>query len=157
MSDQRPEIDPDTIADDFGLKGLTVEDGAATLTTTPTTEQAKALVLEMSLACGRMLDDDQAPNYVEFEVHKAGHPGYVVHVRRAERPTPHALRQEAEARAEKAESALARANKVLDKIAEHVCPDEDGTWTDSYGLLESIGNAIESTGRKVWDQNGDTK
>ncbi|MEV4155434.1 hypothetical protein AB0J48_20630 [Nocardia salmonicida] len=95
------------IADDFGLQSLAVENGAAILTTAPTTDQARALVLAMSEACGKMLDDDQASNYIEFEVHKAQHPGYVVHVRRAERPSPHTLRREAEARADKAEARAA--------------------------------------------------
>jgi hypothetical protein len=114
------------IADGFGIKGLAIDDGVATLTTTPTTEQAKELVLAMSLACGRMLDDDQAPNYVEFEVSPAGHPGYIVHVRRAGGPSPHTLRRSAEARAEQAEATLTRIRQAL---AGHpqcdVHPDDD--------------------------------
>jgi hypothetical protein len=43
------------------------------------------------------------------------------------------------------------ANKALNEIALRVRPDEDGTWTDRDGLLESIGNTVESTGRKVWE------
>ncbi|WP_280381029.1 hypothetical protein [Nocardia wallacei] len=94
--------DPEAVADEFGIQGLAIEDGTATLTTMPTSEQARELVLAMSLACGRMLDDDQATNYVEFEVSPANRPGYVVHVRRAGGPTPHTLRKEAEARIETA-------------------------------------------------------
>ncbi|MFC9966311.1 hypothetical protein ACFVH4_18945 [Nocardia ignorata] len=101
------ELEDDSIDNDFGIQGMSIEPGASTLTTRPTTERARRLVLAMSLACGRMLDDDQAPNYVEFEVSPANQPGYVVHVRRAEGPSPHTLRRDAEARAEKAEARLA--------------------------------------------------
>lgn len=104
------EIDPETVADGFGIRSLAPEDGAAVLTTVADTEQARALVLAMSDACGRMLDDDQATNYVEFEVMKAERPAYVVHVRRAERPTPHQLRREAEARVAELEAQLERAD-----------------------------------------------
>jgi hypothetical protein len=104
---EMPDLAAADIAESFGIKGLAVDDGVATLTTKPTTEQAKELVLAMSLACGRMLDDDQAPNYVEFEVQPARHPGYIVHVRRAGGPSPHTLRREAEARAEQVEAILA--------------------------------------------------
>lgn len=97
----------DTIAREFGIQGLTIENGTSTLTTRPTTERARQLVLAMSLACGRMLDDDQAPNYVEFEVSPAGHPGYIVHVRRAVGPSPHTLRRAAEARIAELEAAQA--------------------------------------------------
>lgn len=44
--------------------------------------------------------------------------------------------------------------EVLDRIADRVRLDEDGTWTDQDGILESIGNTIEATGRKVWDDEG---
>ncbi|MEU6580642.1 hypothetical protein [Nocardia sp. NPDC046763] len=47
---------------------------------------------------------------------------------------------------------LLAARKALDEIARRVRPDEDGTWTDQDGLLESIGNIVESTGRKVWEE-----
>lgn len=46
---------------------------------------------------------------------------------------------------------LEQARKALDDIARRVQPDEDGTWTDRDGLLKSIGDTIESTGRKVWE------
>lgn len=111
MADElrQPEtINPDTIADEFGIQGLGVDNGIPTLTTIPTSEQARELLLAMSLACGRMLDDDQAPNYVEFEVSPAGHPGYVVHVRRAGGPSPHTLRKAAEARVAELEAELER-------------------------------------------------
>lgn len=101
------ELEAERVADGFGIQSLTADGGIATLTTAPTTEQARELVLAMSLACGRMLDDDQATNYVEFEVSPANQPGYVVHVRRAAGPSPHTLRREAEARADLAETRIA--------------------------------------------------
>lgn len=51
------------------------------------------------------------------------------------------------------EADQAVANKALDEIAGYVQPDEDGMWTDADGLLESIGNTVESTGRKVWEES----
>lgn len=101
------ELEADSINRDFGIQAMSIAPGESTLTTKPTTERARRLVLAMSLACGRMLDEDQAPNYVEFEVSPAGQPGYVVHVRRAGGPSPHSLRQAAEARAERAEARVA--------------------------------------------------
>ena len=112
-------VDPDKVADEFGIKSLGVVDGVPTLTTEPTSEQARALVLEMSLALGKMLDDDQAPNYVEFEVSPAGHPGYVVHVRRAIGQTPHALRKKAEARVAELEARLVEVEQERDLAIAH--------------------------------------
>lgn len=57
------------------------------------------------------------------------------------------------ARAAELEADQAVANKALDEIAGYVQPDEDGMWTDADGLLESIGNTVESTGRKVWEES----
>ncbi|WP_327139389.1 hypothetical protein [Nocardia sp. NBC_01327] len=101
------ELQGERVADEFGIQSLATENGVATLTTVPTTEQARELVLTMSLACGRMLDDDQAQNYIEFEASPANRPGYIVHVRRAGGPSPHTLRRDAEARAEHAEARVA--------------------------------------------------
>ena len=115
MTDPTPPLDPDAIADEFGIESLGVVDGVATLTTTPTTEQSRALVLAMSLACGKMLDDDQATNYVEFEVSPAGHPGYIVHVRRGERPSPHDLRKSADARVAELEARVAELEEQLNQ------------------------------------------
>ncbi|MDH6282906.1 hypothetical protein [Prescottella agglutinans] len=39
--------------------------------------------------------------------------------------------------------------EALDKIAKAVALDEDGMWTDQDGILESIGNIVQSTGRTV--------
>ncbi|WP_407107839.1 hypothetical protein [Rhodococcus aetherivorans] len=96
----------------FGIKSLEARDGAADLKLVANTEQAEHLMLAISDACGHMLDSNDATNYVEFEVSKRGRPTYVVHVRRHMRPTPHKLREQAEARAERAEAALARVGDI---------------------------------------------
>lgn len=38
---------------------------------------------------------------------------------------------------------------ALDEIAEAVALDEDGTWCDHDGILESVGNTVRSTGRTI--------
>ncbi|WIV32202.1 hypothetical protein QN084_06215 [Paenarthrobacter sp. R1] len=43
---------------------------------------------------------------------------------------------------------------ALDRIAQLVTPNDGGSWSDPYGVLESIGLAVESTGREV-DWEGD--
>ncbi|MGV9742838.1 hypothetical protein [Nocardia farcinica] len=48
------------------------------------------------------------------------------------------------------EAELNRTGEALDYIARRVRPDIDGTWCDQDGILESVGNAVEKTGRKVW-------
>lgn len=133
-------LDPETVADEFGIKGLAIDNGIPTLTITPTSEQARELVLAMSLACGRMLDDDQAPNYVEFEVSPAGHPGYVVHVRRAGGPSPHTLRQEAESRAAKLEVRLDRVTDLFERWAAEEAEHRRGGF---FGIAEGLNIAIE--------------
>lgn len=40
-------------------------------------------------------------------------------------------------------------SEALDRIAEIVGPDDDGTWCDMPGMLESIGNLVCRTGRAV--------
>lgn len=50
--------------------------------------------------------------------------------------------------------ALADANKALDKVAKYAAPNDAPGWSDSDGLLESICNTIESTGRTInWEGN----
>lgn len=134
-ADHAGAINPDTVADEFGIQELTAKNGISTLTTIPTSEQARELVLAMSLACGRMLDDDQAPNYVEFEVSPADRPGYVVHVRRAGGPTPHTLRQEAEGRVAELEPRFDRYRTALESMAMHSC--------------------ISRTHKRCWDRHSD--
>ncbi|AVP71280.1 hypothetical protein [Prescottella equi] len=38
---------------------------------------------------------------------------------------------------------------ALDRIAEVIALDEDGTWCDHDGILESVGNAVRATGRTI--------
>ncbi|WP_327139388.1 hypothetical protein [Nocardia sp. NBC_01327] len=61
----------------------------------------------------------------------------------------------ARARIAELQTDWAALGEALDKIARYAQPDEDGTWTDSDGLLEGIGNAVEATGRKVWEADTD--
>lgn len=135
------ELQGERVADEFGLQSVTAENGVATLTTVPTTEQARKLVLTMSLACGRMLDDDQAQNYIEFEASPANHPGYIVHVRRAGGPSPHTLRREAEARAAKAEARIVDLEDERDDLGETV-----GRVTDLYEAWAAEENEHRAAG-----------
>lgn len=66
-----------------------------------------------------------------------------------------ASRRALQGRIAELETEQVAANKALDDIARHVRPDDDGTWTDRDGVLESIGDAIELTGRKVWEASDD--
>jgi len=51
-------------------------------------------------------------------------------------------------------NALTHSDRMaLDSIARAVAPDEDGTWTDADGKLESIGNIIHRTGRTIENWN----
>ncbi|MFE3060577.1 hypothetical protein [Nocardia sp. NPDC059239] len=129
------------VADEFGIQSLAAENGVATLTTVPTTEQARELVLAMSLACGRMLDDDQAQNYVEFTASPANQPGYVVHVRRAGGPSPHTLRREAEARAAELEQRL---DRVTDLFEAWAVEENDHRTAGELGIAEGFHVAIEA-------------
>ncbi|MBM4469870.1 hypothetical protein GS502_11150 [Rhodococcus hoagii] len=38
---------------------------------------------------------------------------------------------------------------ALDEIAKAVALDEDGTWCDHDGILESVGNTVRATGRTI--------
>ncbi|MET8648495.1 hypothetical protein [Nocardia aurea] len=148
------DINPDTIADEFGILSLGVEDGVPTLTTTPTTEQARELVLAMSLACGKMLDDDQAPNYVEFEVSPAGkhdQPAYVVHVRRADGPSPHTLRKEADARVAELEALNGELGQRVNELTAQRNPEDEvlveGSWFHPADLPKILGNFMRASDR----------
>ncbi|QRE81860.1 hypothetical protein F1734_17490 [Rhodococcus ruber] len=124
LVDTLADADPSTVADGFGIKSLQVQDGAADLKFVANTEQAEHLMLAISDACGHMLDSNDATNYVEFQVSKRGRPTYVVHVRRYMRPTPHKLREQAEARAERAEAALERVRSLTARPDGSSRPDE---------------------------------
>lgn len=142
------KLQGERVADEFGLQSLTAENGVATLTTVPTTEQARALVLTMSLACGRMLDDDQAQNYVEFEASPAGQLDYVVHVRRAGGSSPHTLRRESEARAAKAEARIVELERRLDRVTDlfeaWAAEENEHRIAGEFGLAEGLHVAIEA-------------
>lgn len=135
------ELEGERVANEFGIQSLTTENGVPTLTTVPTTEQARGLVLAMSLACGRMLDDDQAQNYVEFEVSPANQPGYIVHVRRAGGPSPHTLRREAENRAGELERRL---DRVTDLFEAWAAEENEHRTAGQLGIAEGLHVAIEA-------------
>lgn len=138
------ELEADSIDRDFGIQAMSIAPGESTLSTTPTTERARNLVLAMSLACGRMLDEDQAPNYVEFEVSPANHAGYVVHVRRAEGRSPHTLRRDAEARAEKAEARIAELEAERDDWQKL-----SAKWNTRFAQLSNQGAELDQRGREL--------
>lgn len=135
------ELEGERIADGFGIQSLTAENGVATLATVPTTEQARELVLTMSLACGRMLDDDQAQNYIEFEASPANQPGYIVHVRRAGGPSPHTLRREAEASVAALEKRL---DRVTDLFEAWAAEENKHRAAGELGIAEGLHVAIEA-------------
>lgn len=43
---------------------------------------------------------------------------------------------------------------ALDAIARAVALDEDGMWTDQDGILETVANIVQSTGRTVGNWEG---
>ncbi|AHH20794.1 hypothetical protein NONO_c60180 [Nocardia nova SH22a] len=145
------DLSPADIADQFGIQGLAVKDGVTTLTTKPTSEEARELVLAMSLACGRMLDDDQAPNYVEFEVQPAGHPGYIVHVRRQPGRSPHSLRLEAEKRAERAEAIVERVREYVDELTSVLVVGGSSSEQHVFDTERRIGLMLNTLIRKETD------
>lgn len=44
--------------------------------------------------------------------------------------------------------------EALDRIGRLVTPNDGGSWSDPSGVIESIGRAVESTGREI-DWEGD--
>lgn len=86
----------DDPTDDMLLKSLTANEGHVDLTMEAGGPKSEAVLLAISDACGQMLDEHDATNYVEFTVAKAGRPAYVVNVRRTVGRTPHQLRLAAE-------------------------------------------------------------
>jgi hypothetical protein len=57
--------------------------------------------------------------------------------------------EKVEAERDQAQAELKAANEALDKVTEHVQPNDGHCWSDADGLLESIGNTVENTGRTV--------
>lgn len=79
----------------------------------PNSEQALLLISD---ACGQMLDDNAATNYVEFTVSKRERPTYIVLVRRYAKPTPHDLRRAAEDERDAAREEVAVLERENDAI-----------------------------------------
>ncbi|MGW1433103.1 hypothetical protein ACWD6K_31345 [Streptomyces sp. NPDC002431] len=98
------------LVDGTMMRSLTIKDGVATL------ELAEAIELVRIFAAGMrgVLDGHGATNYVEMEMTDgATGEGFTVTIRRRERPTPHELRQQAEARVEELTAELAAARQIL--------------------------------------------
>ncbi|OZC62755.1 hypothetical protein CH276_14135 [Rhodococcus sp. 06-470-2] len=105
--------DPEKVEDQLLLESLTTTDGSIDVKIVTNGEDAERVMLAISDSMGEMLDTYEAANYVEFTVSKRGRPTFVTTIRRFGKPTPHELRQQAEAerdewraRAEAAESEL---------------------------------------------------
>jgi hypothetical protein len=108
------DLAAEILADGTMLKGLTIENGVATLETEP----AREILLTLVAAMRTMLDSYGAQNYLETEItapsvaldlRDGQNPtdSYTVTIQRRQRPTPHEFRQQAEAR-------IAAALEVLD-------------------------------------------
>lgn len=132
-----PDTDGGDPADEMRIREMSVKDGVANLTMTSGGPESEAVLLAMADAMGSMLDEHDATNYVEFDLRKRGMPAYSVCVRRYNRPTPHQLRKEADARAEAAEGTLAELmgdlSKTIDTLREHA--DSIGTGDDGHEWL----------------------
>ncbi|MER6515061.1 hypothetical protein ABT158_50235 [Nonomuraea sp. NPDC001636] len=133
------------LADQTLLRGLTVEDGGINLDLIPPREIA---ALWVHCAIG-MLGD--APNYTEtevkmpsvsLEISPAGmYDRYALIVQRVGKLTPHEARQQAEARAEQAETAIARVRELASKAQGSLgagctcsqCEDDASEPCDDFG------------------------
>ncbi|WP_404974764.1 hypothetical protein [[Kitasatospora] papulosa] len=108
--DSLGDLAAEILVDGTMMRALTIRDGVATL------ELAEATEMVTIFAAGMrgVLDGHGASNYVEMEMTdgKTGE-GFTVTVRRRERPTPHELRQQADARADKLAAELAEARQLL--------------------------------------------
>ncbi|MFE0079203.1 hypothetical protein [[Kitasatospora] papulosa] len=108
--DSLGDLAAEILVDGTMMRALTIRDGVATL------ELAEATEMVTIFAAGMrgVLNGHGASNYVEMEMTdgKTGE-GFTVTVRRRERPTPHELRQQADARADKLAAELAEARRVL--------------------------------------------
>lgn len=124
------DFDPDAVANEIGLESLSTKNGAIDMKFVSNGDNSEHVMLAMSDAMGDMLDKHDATNYVEFTLQKRGKPTYDVCVRRHHRPTPHELRQEAEAKLEAARTAM---SKLMDKLDETT--DGLGDWHDATEYL----------------------
>lgn len=104
------DLAAEILVDGTMLRSLTIRDGVATLELAEATEMVRIFAAGMR----GVLDGHGASNYVEMEmVDGANGDAFTVTVRRRERPTPHELRQQAEARADRAEAENARLRAEL--------------------------------------------
>ncbi|MEV5851439.1 hypothetical protein [Streptomyces anulatus] len=102
------DLAAEILVDGTMMRSLTIRDGVATL------ELAEAVELVRIFAAGMRGALDGATNYVEMEMTDGSTgEGFTVTVRRRERPTPHELQQQAEARVEELTAELAVARQLL--------------------------------------------
>ncbi|KQX27507.1 hypothetical protein ASD97_24715 [Streptomyces sp. Root63] len=102
------DLAAELLVDGTMMRALTIRDGVATL------ELAEATEMVRIFAAGMRGVLDGATNYVEMEMTDGSTgEGFTVTVRRRERPTPHELRQQAEARVEELTAELAVARQLL--------------------------------------------
>lgn len=102
------DLAAEILVDGTMMRALTIRDGVATL------ELAEATEMVRIFAAGMRGALDGATNYVEMEMTDGSTgEGFTVTVRRRERPTPHELRQQAEARVERLTAELVVARQLL--------------------------------------------
>ncbi|KOG78736.1 MULTISPECIES: hypothetical protein [Streptomyces] len=113
------DLAAEILVDGTMMRALTIRDGVATL------ELAEATEMVRIFAAGMRGALDGATNYVEMEMTDGSTgEGFTVTVRRRERPTPHELRQQAEARVERLTAELAVARQLLGtNVAEGAADD----------------------------------
>jgi hypothetical protein len=93
---------------------------------------AHEVVLAMANSMREMLDEKDATNYVEAYFSAAGEvDGYYLTVRRAHGKSPHALRQEAEARVESLRDALNAYDESCEDKACECC----SAWSAHVGAV----------------------
>ncbi|MFJ1782572.1 hypothetical protein ACIOKA_38335 [Streptomyces anulatus] len=115
------DLAAEILVDGTMMRSLTIRDGVATL------ELAEATEMVRIFAAGMRGALDGATNYVEMEMTDGSTgEGFTVTVRRRERPTPHELRQQAEARVGELTAELAVARQLLGTMSEetHVVTDD---------------------------------
>lgn len=102
-------------------------DGAVELTVT----DAHEVVEGITEAFAKMLDESHAVNYVECEMKAAGGPRYLFTIQRYQKPTPHQLREQAEAERDVALAAIERVRREHARgTGDHAsfCDSCDRTW-----------------------------
>ncbi|MET8841475.1 hypothetical protein ABZW67_15445 [Streptomyces rubiginosohelvolus] len=125
------DLAAEILVDGTMMRALTIRNGVATL------ELAEATEMVRIFAAGMRGALDGATNYVEMEMTDGSTgEGFTVTVRRRERPTPHELRQQAEAKVTDLEAQLAEyevmnpqqcpagkhADWLVDSEHAHACP-----------------------------------